>query len=78
VDLTTSGRPAGAKEFKQHFEEAMAHNEKLLAADEASGETPDQDAAEEQHKAKAAEEDDLAGKVEAVKVADSDDKSSQA
>lgn len=38
--------PAGAKEFKQHFEEAMAHNEKLLAADEESGETPDQDAAD--------------------------------
>lgn len=35
---------AGAQEFKKAFEEAMAHNEKLLAEDEAAGESRGEEA----------------------------------
>jgi hypothetical protein len=73
----------GAQEFKRHFEDAMAHNEKSLAADEEQGESPgegatDAETAKAEHAAKEAEADDLAGKVGQVKVSEEDDKSSQA
>ncbi len=74
---------AGAQEFKKNFEDAMAHNEKSLAADEEQGESPGEgteeaEAAKAEHAAKEAAADELASKVGEVKVSEEDDKSSQA
>ncbi|BDA46598.1 probable ran-specific GTPase-activating protein [Coccomyxa sp. Obi] len=70
-----------AQEFKTKFEDAMAHNDKALAADEEQGESPGDEsteAAKEKHAAEKSEADELAGKVGEVKVSEEDDKSSQA
>ena len=72
---------AGAQEFKKNFEDAMAHNDKALAADEEQGESPGDDsteAAKEKLAAEKSEADELAGKIGEVKVSEEDDKSSQA
>ncbi|KAK9827739.1 hypothetical protein WJX81_008169 [Elliptochloris bilobata] len=59
-----------AQEFKKHFEEAMAHNDKVLEAEGDEGEDAAAAAAEDKAAAAKEEEADLADKVGKVSVAD--------
>ena len=71
---------AGAKEFKQKFGEAMAHNEKLLEADEQEGESKDEEAGApkaDEAADKDAAETDLASLVKSKATLDEGDKSSE-